>query len=157
MKKPKKYNKTAVANKVSEDSTAYFQSESIVIINENFLSTRKIKECSIDLIVTSPPYNVDIHYNFYDDTISYDNYLDFTEQWLKKAYSVLKDDGRICLNIPLDKNKGGQQSVGADITTIAKKSVSYITQQLYGTKEISHVVLPGVRLCLLQHLMLLHL
>ncbi len=27
----------------------------------------------------------------------------------------------MCLNIPLDKNKGGQQSVGADIITIAKQ------------------------------------
>ena len=27
----------------------------------------------------------------------------------------------MCLNIPLDKNKGGHQSVGADITAIAKK------------------------------------
>src|SRR3989338_10941915 len=27
----------------------------------------------------------------------------------------------MCLNIPLDINKGGQQSVGADITSIAKK------------------------------------
>jgi len=30
-------------------------------------------------------------------------------------------NGRFCLNIPLDKNKGGQQSVYADITTIAKR------------------------------------
>jgi site-specific DNA-methyltransferase (adenine-specific) len=34
---------------------------------------------------------------------------------------LAKDDGRFCLNIPLDKNKGGQQSVCADITTIAKE------------------------------------
>jgi site-specific DNA-methyltransferase (adenine-specific) len=34
---------------------------------------------------------------------------------------LAKDDGRFCLNIPLDKNKGGQQSVCADITTIAKQ------------------------------------
>jgi site-specific DNA-methyltransferase (adenine-specific) len=33
---------------------------------------------------------------------------------------LTKNDGRFCLNIPLDKNKGGQQSVCADITTIAK-------------------------------------
>ena len=26
----------------------------------------------------------------------------------------------MCLNIPLDKNKGGQQSVGADITRMAR-------------------------------------
>ncbi|HOK80826.1 MAG TPA: site-specific DNA-methyltransferase [bacterium] len=121
MKKPKAKKKTFVANKVEENTVAYFQTESIVIINEDFLSTKKITEGSIDLIVTSPPYNVDIHYNSYDDRISYDSYLGFTEQWLKKAYSLLKEDGRMCLNIPLDKNKGGQQSVGADITVIAKR------------------------------------
>jgi len=33
----------------------------------------------------------------------------------------LKDDGRFCLNIPLDKNKGGHQSIYVDIITIAKK------------------------------------
>lgn len=38
-----------------------------------------------------------------------------------KALKLMKDDGRMCLNIPLDKNKGGQQSVYADIITIAKK------------------------------------
>lgn len=34
---------------------------------------------------------------------------------------MARDDGRVCLNIPLDKNKGGQQAVCADITIIAKK------------------------------------
>jgi site-specific DNA-methyltransferase (adenine-specific) len=33
----------------------------------------------------------------------------------------LKTDGRLCLNVPLDKNKGGQQSVGADFTRTAKE------------------------------------
>jgi site-specific DNA-methyltransferase (adenine-specific) len=40
---------------------------------------------------------------------------------MTRCFGWLKDDGRFCLNIPLDKNKGGQQSVGADLTTIAKK------------------------------------
>ncbi|ATZ61125.2 MAG: site-specific DNA-methyltransferase [Methanosarcinales archaeon Met12] len=74
----------------------------------------------MDLIVTSPPYNLDIRYNSYDDQISHDVYLEFTRKWLEKAYKLIKDDGRLCLNIPLDKNKGGQQSVYADIVTIAK-------------------------------------
>jgi len=74
----------------------------------------------VDLVVTSPPYNVDINYNSYDDEIPYAIYLEFTEKWLRKAYALLRDDGRFCLNIPLDKNRGGQQSVYADIVTIAK-------------------------------------
>lgn len=97
----------------------------IKIIHDDFLTTNLIEEGSIDLIVTSPPYNVDIHYNSFRDDIPYEKYLEFTEKWLSKAYSLMKPDGRMCLNIPLDKSKGrkeaGFQSVYADIVEIAKK------------------------------------
>ena len=99
----------------------YFQQDPIRIYNADFLKTDHIKERTIDLIVTSPPYNVGIKYNSYDDKMSYEDYLSFTREWLAGCYRVMKDDGRFCLNIPLDKNKGGQQSVCADITTIAKQ------------------------------------
>lgn len=98
----------------------YFQINNINIYNDDFLTTKSIEKDSIDLIITSPPYNVDIRYNSYDDEISYYMYLEFTKKWLRKVYQLTKDDGRFCLNIPLDKNKGGQQSVYADILTIAK-------------------------------------
>jgi site-specific DNA-methyltransferase (adenine-specific) len=91
------------------------------IINEDVFQTRRIKRAGIDLVVTSPPYNVDIQYNAHDDQLSYEDYLDFSKKWMKRCHSWLRDDGRFCLNIPLDKNKGGQQSVGADLTTLAKK------------------------------------
>ena len=74
-----------------------------------------------DLTITSPPYNVGLDYNGVDDTISYESYLDFTEKWLRNVHKWTADTGRLCLNIPLDKNKQGKRSVGADITTIAKK------------------------------------
>jgi len=105
----------------------YFKTKDnkIIIINDDFLKTDLIPENSIDLIVTSPPYNVDIHYESYKDDIPYEKYLEFTEQWLRKALNLVKPDGRMCLNIPLDKSKGrteeGFQSVYADIVSIAKK------------------------------------
>lgn len=83
--------------------------------------TENFEENSVDLVVTSPPYNVGIDYNEFVDNISYEEYLTWSKKWLLKVYKILKDDGRICLNIPLDKNKGGQQSVYADIVTIAKE------------------------------------
>jgi site-specific DNA-methyltransferase (adenine-specific) len=92
----------------------------IAILNEDFLTTESIPRGSIDLIVTSPPYNVNIPYTAVRDDISYADYLEFTRRWLKKACSLMKPDGRMCLNIPLDKNLGGQQSVYADILTLAK-------------------------------------
>ena len=94
--------------------------DDITLYNEDFLNIN-LEEDSIDLIVTSPPYNVGIEYNTHDDRLSYSEYLNWTKLWLKEALRILKPDGRMCLNIPLDKNKGGQQSVYADITFIAKQ------------------------------------
>lgn len=99
----------------------FFQNDRVLIINNSIFQTKSIEPDSVDLVVTSPPYNVDIKYNTHDDQISYEKYLEFSEEWMTCCYNWLKDDGRFCLNIPLDKNKGGQQSVGADLTTIAKK------------------------------------
>ena len=79
-----------------------------------------MQEDSVDLTITSPPYNVSLDYASNDDGISYDEYLQFTETWMRECYRISKPDARFCLNIPLDKTKGGQQSVCSDITTIAK-------------------------------------
>ena len=92
-----------------------------VIVNNDVLETETIAANSIDLIITSPPYNVDIPYNMHIDGDDYSSYLRWTENWLARCHEWLKSDGRMCLNIPLDKNKGGQQSVGADITKMAKE------------------------------------
>jgi site-specific DNA-methyltransferase (adenine-specific) len=94
---------------------------SLKIICDDFLTSKVLLPLSVDLTVTSPPYNVDIHYNSHHDDLSYSDYLYFSEKWLTKCYELTKLSGRLCLNIPLDKNKGGQQSVCADLTTIAKK------------------------------------
>jgi len=98
-----------------------FEMGSLRIYKSGILEINAIREESIDLIVTSPPYDIDVKYHDYDDNLPYDQYLDFTRKWLTKVRNLTRPDGRLCLNIPLDKNKGGQQSVCADITTVAKE------------------------------------
>jgi site-specific DNA-methyltransferase (adenine-specific) len=100
----------------------YLRTADITIVNDDVLLTSAIEPGTIDLIVTSPPYNVDIKYQSYDDTLPHEEYLHFTTQWMSRCYDWLKKDGRFCLNIPLDKNKGGQQSVYADVTVRAKEA-----------------------------------
>jgi site-specific DNA-methyltransferase (adenine-specific) len=99
----------------------YFLSDRLSIYHQDILKADQIADESVDLIVTSPPYNLDIQYGKHNDGKSYQEYLVFTENWLKKCLELAGEDGRLCLNVPLDKNKGGQQSVCADITTIAKR------------------------------------
>lgn len=102
-------------------SSVFLTREQSTIYHADFISSQALAENSIDLIVTSPPYNVGIEYDTHDDKHEYSAYLSFSEQWLRAAYRVAKPDGRLCMNIPLDKNKGGQQSVCADVTRIAKE------------------------------------
>jgi site-specific DNA-methyltransferase (adenine-specific) len=85
---------------------------------------------------------VDIHYNSFDDRLPYNKYLEFTERWLAKAYELLKKDGRMCLNLPLDKSKGrdeaGFQSVYADIVNIAKNiGFKYFSTIIWNEGNIS--------------------
>lgn len=119
-------------------SQLYFKANSITIFNDDILKMDAIENDVMDLIVTSPPYGVDIKYENYNDNIPYGEYLEFTKKWLSRCYNFAKSDGRLCLNIPLDKNKGGQQSVCADITTIAKEvGWKYHTTIIWNEQNIS--------------------
>jgi site-specific DNA-methyltransferase (adenine-specific) len=70
-----------------------------------------LPESCVDLIVTSPPYNVGIDYDTHDDRQSMEDYWQFTKDWLSESYRILKDDGRIAVNIPYEVNvqdRGGR-------------------------------------------------
>jgi len=54
---------------------------------------------SIDLTITSPPYNVGMPYGT-DDRKNYQDYLIFVENILRELYRILKIGGRIAINLP---------------------------------------------------------
>lgn len=84
----------------------------------------EMPEGSIDLIVTSPPYGVNIAYDTHDDDMFFWEYKAFSRQWLEEAFRVLKDDGRIALNIPYEINrqaKGGRIFFVSEIYQIMKE------------------------------------
>ncbi|AAD35415.1 m4C-methyltransferase [Thermotoga maritima MSB8] len=57
---------------------------------------KKIPDCSIHLMVTSPPYNVGKEY---DEDMTLDEYLEFIEEIMKEVYRVLVWGGRACFNV----------------------------------------------------------
>ena len=91
------------------------------LIHADSLQKRAISKSSVDLTVTSPPYNVGKAYDGSQesDSIEYSEYLRFTEQWLANCYHWTKSTGRLCVNISLDKNRNGKQPLSADVTKIA--------------------------------------
>ncbi len=83
-----------------------------------------VPEGSVDLIVTSPPYGVNIAYDVHDDDMEISEYLEFTRKWMTEAYKVLKDDGRIALNIPYEINrqaKGGRIFFVSEVYQVMKE------------------------------------
>ena len=60
---------------------------------------RFLEDGEVDVIVTSPPYNLGIQYNSYDDSISREQYLEWMEDVAKECKRVLSDAGSFFLNI----------------------------------------------------------
>lgn len=84
----------------------------------------KLPESIIDLIVTSPPYNVGIDYDSHDDNQSMEEYWKFTEKWVGESFRILKDDGRIAVNIPYEVNvqdRGGRVLFMSEFWSVMKK------------------------------------
>lgn len=95
------------------------------IINGDCIEVMKtLPEGCIDLVVTSPPYGVGIDYDVHQDDVEFDQYIEFAKSWLSEVYRVLKDDGRIALNIPYEINrqkKGGRIFFVSEMWQIMKE------------------------------------
>ena len=70
---------------------------------------------SVDLIVTSPPYNVGIKYDNYDDSRPFDEYYSWCKDWLASCYKVLKNNRRIAINVLLNV---GNSRIGRDVPSV---------------------------------------
>jgi site-specific DNA-methyltransferase (adenine-specific) len=54
---------------------------------------------TVDLVVTSPPYNLGINYTKYSDDQDRRSYLDWCIEWAEQIRRVLRSDGSFFLNI----------------------------------------------------------
>jgi site-specific DNA-methyltransferase (adenine-specific) len=54
---------------------------------------------SVDVVVTSPPYNLGVRYRSYADTLPRDRYLEWTDRWIGEVARVLSPEGSLFLNV----------------------------------------------------------
>src|SRR5437762_4394887 len=59
----------------------------------------RLPDESVDLVVTSPPYNLGICYGKYSDTQDRQSYLQWCGEWATQIRRLLKPDGSFFLNI----------------------------------------------------------
>lgn len=85
----------------TESVTIQKSGKSLVLYSTDCISGMgfQIPTGSIDVVVTSPPYNLGTRYEAYDDTVPRKDYLDWMEEWASIVRKVLHDDGSLFLNI----------------------------------------------------------
>ena len=69
-----------------------------IICGDCIEKMKLMRDGCIDLIVTSPPYNIGIEYDGYADKMPWPEYYQWCRKWLSECYRVLKSDGRMALN-----------------------------------------------------------
>lgn len=60
---------------------------------------RSVDAASVDVVVTSPPYNLGIKYRSYDDTRPREDYLAWVQAWASEIRRVLTPQGSLFLNV----------------------------------------------------------
>lgn len=70
-----------------------------IFLEDCLIGMTKLADQSIDIIVTSPPYNLGINYSSYDDRKESNEYLSWLESIFVEAKRVLKDEGHLWVNM----------------------------------------------------------
>ncbi|MCE5231348.1 site-specific DNA-methyltransferase [bacterium] len=73
----------------------------IELVHGDFLecAPARVADGSIDVIVTSPPYNIGINYSKYQDDLPRAEYLNWTDRWAAEAARCLAPGGSLFLNV----------------------------------------------------------
>lgn len=66
-----------------------------IITGDALDKIQQIKSSSINLIVADPPYNLGKDYGNNHDVKGFNEYLHFSEEWLREAHRVLAKDGTL--------------------------------------------------------------
>jgi len=73
--------------------------ESLVKVTDCIKGMSKLPDESVDVVVTSPPYNIGKDYNKYMDRRGQEEYLNWCIEWANQIARVLKPDGSFFLNL----------------------------------------------------------
>ena len=70
-----------------------------IICGDAVKTLQSLPDNSVDIIITSPPYNFEMEYDNYHDKKGWEKYFSLLNDVWKECYRVLKHGGRICVNV----------------------------------------------------------
>src|SRR6266581_2238923 len=85
-------------------ASPFYHDELVDIFHADSTTLGFLADGSVQLVVTSPPYNLGKDYGAARDNATYLSYMEWVAAWSQELQRVLEPGGRLCLNIPLDVN-----------------------------------------------------
>jgi len=110
----------------------YFETEKgILYLGDALEILKDFLDESIDIVITSPPYNVDLGnnkyhkrpYDLYNDNREHHEYIAWLKEIFAETYRLLPRGGRVCINIGDSKN--GAVPTSSDVIQFMKE-IGYI-------------------------------
>lgn len=92
------------------ETNQIIQGDSIQVLNQG-------PEGWIDLVFADPPFNIGYLYHGYDDEKTTEDYLKFSEDWMRAVHRALKPNGSFYLAIG--------DEYAADLTVIARRKLGF--------------------------------
>ena len=97
-----------------------------VICGDALKTLAELKAASVQLVITSPPYNLGIGYKTHTDDLSEEDYLKWMGSIWKECKRVLCQGGRLCINIGENKRQNiAQPTFSAFIQQCIKLGMLY--------------------------------
>lgn len=81
------------------DKTTGYQTEFDLRPGDCVAGMKEMPDESVDIVVTSPPYNLGIGYKSYDDSLTSEDYLTWSVAWATEVQRVLRPGGALFLNV----------------------------------------------------------
>ena len=103
---------------------------------------KKMEPESVDIVVTSPPYNIEIDYGLYKDNLSPESYLEWTADYIKEIKRLLKPNGSLFLNVGFTCVKPW---IAMDVANVVRPQLilqnqfSWVKSVAIGEKTYGHV------------------
>jgi len=71
----------------------------VLHLDDSLRGMKALPAGCVDVVVTSPPYNIGVRYGTYDDRVDRKDYLDWLEEWGELVWRVMSPEGSLFLNL----------------------------------------------------------
>ena len=114
MSSPRRLPRATTTVRSTRSTLRFYHGDSLELLG-------RIPPAAVDVIVTSPPYNLGVQYRSYRDTLSEASYLQWTDAWIEGAARVLSTRGSLFLNVG---NKPTQPWTAIDVALEARRHLT---------------------------------